>query len=181
MLRPKRHTLGDDNGKDLWIDNGSAERVLEAADNDRFVDKRILDATKTTHLRGDHRPTRGGLRADHQHFEVGPTRLTTRDHRGQQILQNIAFVAGFGPIGLIRIGSGENRIREPPDHICGDGCISSRNLFAQLAHETHARIGMKLFDDREIRHACLEGGAAAMARSPMLSSSQRIPPEVGTT
>ena len=100
MFRTKRHTLGDDNGEDLWIDNGSAERVLEAADNDGFVYKRILDASKTAHLRADHRPPRGGLRVNHQHFEIRPPRIAAGDHRGQHILQHIIVVGGLTSLGL---------------------------------------------------------------------------------
>ena len=57
VLRPERHALGHDDREDLRIDDGSAERVFETADDDRLVDERILDAPKTAHLGAYRRAT----------------------------------------------------------------------------------------------------------------------------
>ena len=98
MHRPERKALSNDDGKDFRIDDGSADRVFETANNDRFIDEGILDPAQPAYFRADGRPARRRLRTDEQDFEVGATGFTSGNHRWQNILQYVDAITGFAAL-----------------------------------------------------------------------------------
>ncbi len=79
---PERHAFGRDHGKKLGVHDGGADRILETAHDDGFVDERILDPAQAAQFGADRGPAGWRLRADQKHLEIGPVHVAPRDHRG---------------------------------------------------------------------------------------------------
>ena len=76
VLRGHRDAVKDDHRLDLAVQDGRDKGVLDAADEHRLVDHRVLDAPQTAELPGNFCPAYGRHRSDEQGLEVRSVSVT---------------------------------------------------------------------------------------------------------
>ena len=85
MPGPLRKSFIDDDGPEIRIEHGRAERVLETADKDRLIDEGIGRTAQLAPFRTKTGPARGGKPGDNQGLEIRPAGGSVAKPRRQQV------------------------------------------------------------------------------------------------
>ena len=114
MPRAKRKAFVDHDGCKIGVQDGRAERVLETADDDRFIDKRVDRTPQLAPFRAEPRPIVGGNAGDDQDFEIRTVRPFPPERRRQQI-GNIpsAIIVQIPLAGMLAEGPCRQRLHNP--------------------------------------------------------------------
>ncbi len=114
MARAKRKAFVDHDGGKIGVQDGRAERVLETADDDRFIDERVDRTPQLAPFRAEPRPIVGGNAGDDQDFEIRTVRPFPPERRRQQI-GNIpsAIIVQIPLAGMLAEGPCRQRLHNP--------------------------------------------------------------------
>ena len=157
MPRPEREAFVDDDGGEVRVEDGRAERVLEAADEDRLVDERILRPAKPAPLRGESGPACGWRPGDDQDLEIGPMAIRAPKRRRQYIRRHALVILVRVPIaGVLAERSGEHGAGDATGEGCGRGRIIGRGMIAQRRQQLEAGIGVEFLGRRHLGERGLE-------------------------
>src|SRR6187402_2852493 len=101
MARTEREAVLDDHRREVRIEHGRAEGILEASDEDRLVCERVLWAAQAPPFGGECGPARRGYPGNDEHLEIGPVSLGAAERRRQHIGRHGALVLLLGPVAWI--------------------------------------------------------------------------------
>ena len=106
-------SLVDDDGRDIRIEHGGAERVFKTADKDRLIDEAIDRAAQLAPFGGKIGPIRGGDACDDQGFEVRPPHAGLAKSGRQQVRHVSVVIRLRVPIaGMLAERSRLQRLRD---------------------------------------------------------------------
>ena len=175
--RAERKAFVDDDGGKVGIEHRRAERVLEAADEDRLVDERVHRPAQPAPFRGERGPARGRRAGDDQDFEIGPVRVRAAQRGRQDIGRRAVTVLVDIPIaGVLTEGAREQHAGDAARERRGRMRIVRRGMVAQRVDQMGAGIGVKLLGRGNVRECRLEFGAIAGAAGPSLGQFNEMPP-----
>ena len=123
MARAEGETFGDDGRQDVRVHENGAERILETAHDDRFIDEAVLAAAQPPELRRHRRPTAARLRRHQQDLEIGSVLVTPGDD-ARQHLGEVLRLAGRLALRLLGEGIGQYGVGNPTRDRGGRGGIS---------------------------------------------------------
>ncbi len=180
MPRAKRKAFVDHDGCKIGVQDGRAERVLETADDDRFIDERVDRTPQLAPFRAEPRPIVGRNAGDDQDFEIRAVRLFPPERRRQQIGNvSIAIIVQIPVASMLAEGPRRQRLHNPrrkPERRCR---VSGRSGFLQRRHQVQTRIAVKFFRHREISQRRIVFRAVP-ALGPCLCGVDQITPVVGS-
>ncbi len=174
MARGELEPVHQHDGLQPVVDHDGEHRVLEAADVDRFIVKRVLDPAQPPDLLCRVLPGRRLGRRHHQHFEVGFLCRAGIDIRRREVEYPLVALAARIPGGLVAAEvPGQQRPRnflhEPREH----RGIAAVERFADAGQEPTPRVRPAMLDAGKRRE--LAGRIAAQLRGARVPGSSRRP------
>ena len=110
VLRGHRDAVINDHGFDLAVHDDAHHRVLEAPDEHRFIDHRVLGTAQASQFVGDTRKVASWRRRDEQGFEVWPAHVSAAGNERHTVRHAAGVVVGALPFaGVIAIAAREQR------------------------------------------------------------------------
>ena len=161
MPRAERKAFVDDDGGEIRVEHGRAERVLEAADEDRLIDERVQRPAQAPPFGGKSGPARRGRAGDDQDFEIGPMSLGAPKRRRQHVRRNALSSSSAVPIArVLAVTSGSARCAG-----CGGRAPRSRAVSSwpcrAAPRAAGTRIGVEFLRDGELGERGIEFRAVA--------------------
>ena len=181
MARAERKAfVNHDRGK-IGIENGRAERVLEAADEDRLVDEGVQRPAQAAPFRRQGRPACGRRAGDNQDLEVRSMRFRLPQRRRQGVRRHGFVILVLVPHArILAEGPGQHGAGDPAGQGRRGLRVVGRGVIAQRGHQLRAGIGVKLFGRGHLGERRVELGAAAGIVGPRFGQFHQIRPLIAT-
>ena len=162
VLRGHGDSVKDHHRLDLAVHDSGDQGILDAADEHRLVDHRVLDASQLPELPGDFRPICGRHRADEQGLEVWPVGGTTAE-RGRQPFWCgvIRIVRCFPFTAVVAIAARQQGAADPPHQPCDTKRVVAADTFGKRLHQPRPGIGEKIFESIQLHEGRFHCSAAA--------------------
>ena len=162
MLRRDRDAVVDHHRLDLAVQHRADDRVLEAADQHRLVDHRVLGAAQAADLVRDLRQF-GGRRRGHEHrLEIRPPALAALRRKRQPVRHiRVAIIGCFPFAAVVAIAARQQRAAEPEHQPCHAHGVIFGDLLGQRFHQPVTGIGKEVLQRPHFRQRSLHRGAPA--------------------
>ena len=169
----------DDHGREIRIEHGGAECILETANKHRLVNEGVQRTAQPAPLGAKRRPARSRRSGDDQDLEIGPV----RDRCGREPAASRPARLPSVPVGIPVAGMLAER---PRQQCAGDAFgkrerrprVVFRGILSQRSYQMRSGISMKFLGNRHLGERGLEFGAIARAIRPGLRRIHQIPPLV---
>ena len=166
----------DDDGGKIGIEHGRAERVLEAADEDRLIDECVQRPAKPAPFGRKRRPARGRRAGDDQDFEIGSMRVRLPKRRRQDVRRHAVVILVLVPFArILTEGPREQRAGDA----AGSAAVACASFAAAWSRSAvincEPGIGVKFLGRGHLGKRRLELGAAART---CWTTPRPVPPDL---
>ena len=155
MPRPEWKTVLDDHRREVRIEHGRTEGVLEAPDEDRLVDERVQRTAQAAPFGGERGPSGRGRAGDDQDLEVGTMCIRAPERRRQHVRGHGVLVLVLRPLaGILAVPAGQQRAQDAAGELRDRARVAL--VVAQRGEQLRTRIGMERLGDGQLAERGVE-------------------------